>query len=364
KKITAFDVSPDGRLYATGHADGSIFITYTGLGSSSSPTTSTKRIGTPHLSTILSLTFFPSSTVLLSTSSDLSLRIHDANLSVSDTTTSHPLNTVRTLQAHTAGVTAAAIVERGRNVLSFSRDATARLWDVGGTKEIVGRRWRAPRGSPVLCGCIGDAWREGSVPGDSGALGTALDGEVGTAGKVIFVGLQNGSVRGYELATGHARFFSSGVDPSLTNFKTAPVDSICYSAEGGALVAGRRDGIVMLWSLNASPRSTANGTAQDDELDWAPTVVFKRNGAGIEGLAFGSAPTPDELPTSPLPSIIIGAEDSSVCHVGLDADGKPVLMEEFIGVEAGDGIRVVKALVVEERNTIWSAGDDGCVRRY
>lgn len=169
--------------------------------------------------------------------------------------------------------------------------------------------------------------------------------------------MQNGSVKGYELSTGHARFFSSGVDPSLS--KGAPVDSIVYS-DKGVLVAGRRDGIIMVWDLNSTPRASTAVTTVEDELDWNPTTMFKRSGSGVESLAFGLPPSPNDQ----LPSILIGTEDGLFCRVGIDADVKPALIEEYIGVEAGDGIRVVRSVMVDGGEVVWSAGDDGHVRRY
>jgi proteasomal ATPase-associated factor 1 len=267
-------------------------------------------------------------------------------------------------------------------VLSFGRDGTARLWDVGGGREIVGRRWRAPRGVPILCGCLGYDWAGGGGDNDNdndndndgpvaeGSGGASLDGEVGTSGKVVFVGMQDGSVRGYELSTGRARFFSSGVSPTLTGSKTAPIDSTAFSAENRVLVVGRRDGVIMLWDLTApSPSSTStststtpgsDGVVRGDERDCTPTSVFTRNGAGIESLAF----SPSVGPNDRFPSILVGAEDGLFCRIAIDANGVPKLEQEFVGGEAGDGVRVVRALMSEGREVDWSAGDDGCVRRY
>jgi len=200
-----------------------------------------------------------------------------------------------------------------------------------------------------------------------------LNGEVGTTGKVVFVGLRDGAVRGYELATGHARFFSSGIDPSLTNSKSAPIDSICYSAESGALVAGRRDGVIMVWDLTADVSHSPITTPKSPDLmlgeehDRKPNSVFKRNGAGVESVAFSPAIGTSEAPMAAhgrFPSILAGMEDGLLCRIGVDTNYEPVLMEEFIGVEAGDGIRVVKPSMLDGMEICWSAGDDGFVRRY
>ncbi|KAK2558083.1 Proteasomal ATPase-associated factor 1 [Acropora cervicornis] len=77
-----------------------------------------------HISDVNTCCFFPSGKVVLSGGADLRLKIwstEDGSCPV-------------TLKGHTGGVVDTAIVDRGRNVLSCSRDGTARLWDCGEAK--------------------------------------------------------------------------------------------------------------------------------------------------------------------------------------------------------------------------------------
>jgi proteasomal ATPase-associated factor 1 len=103
-QITAFDVAPDLSLYATGDGNGNLRVAT--LSGGTQPLTSK-----PHLSTILSLRFFPSSKVILTASNDFSLSIISAE----------DLSVPRTLKAHTRAVTDSAIISRGRNVLSCAK---------------------------------------------------------------------------------------------------------------------------------------------------------------------------------------------------------------------------------------------------
>ena len=119
----------------------------------------------------------------------------------------------------------------------------------------------------------------------------------------------------------------------------------------------------MFWNLNddsgkgAAPRAPGAGGALEDEYDWRP-VTFKRSGASVESLAF-APPRADETL-----AILIGTEDGLFCRVAIGADGKPVLVEEYVGVQAGDAVRAVKSSTMDGVESVWSASDDGCVRRY
>lgn len=65
--------------------------------------------------------FFPSGLVVLSGGMDAQLKIWSAE----------DASCVVTFKGHKGGILDTAIVDRGRNVLSGSRDGTARLWDCG-----------------------------------------------------------------------------------------------------------------------------------------------------------------------------------------------------------------------------------------
>jgi WD40 repeat protein len=309
------------------------------------------------------------------------VRIHDAQLS--QTAAASPsggakLTTVRTLQAHSAGATGCAIVERGKNVVSFGRDATVRLWNVGEGKEIVGRRWRAPRGSPVLCGCVEEKWQEVDYDSEGGVVeaqrnppGTLLDGEVGTRGKVVFIGLQDGSVRGYTLSTGEPVFYSSGTASSLGG-KTSPVDSICYSRSTSTLAAGRRDGSIMAWDLRSINRSLLHSQSRDEPgrlshdefFDSSPSWTLRRNSAGVECLYITETVPTGLSSGEETVGLLVGSADGLFCRVGLKLLGEVILLEEFIGIESGDGVRGIQCVVIDESEMVWCAADDGLVRRY
>lgn len=110
-EITAFDVAPDTALYAVGDGNGNLRVSSTdGKGEIHS--------SKPHVSTILSVRFFPSSKVILTASNDFKLSIISAE----------DLTVPRILKGHSRAVTDTAIISRGRNVLSCAKVWLTRLY--------------------------------------------------------------------------------------------------------------------------------------------------------------------------------------------------------------------------------------------
>jgi proteasomal ATPase-associated factor 1 len=323
--------------------------------------------------------------VLLTSSSDHTLRIHDA--------LSPTLRTVRTLTAHTAAVTGVAIVDRGRNVLSASKDGTVRLWDVGGIKEIALRRWSTGAGAvAALCLDAGEGWPgyDSSWRGEGNSQILPAAGEVGTENKLVFAGLQDGRVEGYDLRSKRSAFsFSprkSGRGQVATSntaaaAAAAAIDSIAFAPDASMLAVGARSGILRWWDV----RSCGQG-------EGPPLCEFKRNGAGIESLGWipgewarSSTPLPstttsrgeeEESLARGLPHLVIGTADGLPWRAGLTPDARVVVVEEYVGYECGDGVRATRwcpgggggggrsggheAL----GRGVWCAGDDGLVRLY
>ncbi len=326
--------------------------------------------------------------MLLTSSLDHTLRIHDA--------LSPTLTTVRTFAAHTGAVTGVAVVDRGRNVLSASKDGTIRLWDVGGSKELALRRWSTGAGAvAALCLDAGEGWTgyDSGCRGEGNSRILPANGEVGTENKVVFAGLQDGRVEGYDLRSKRSAFsfsFSSKQQSGQFASSSAAIDSIAFASDTSMLATGARNGIVRWWDM----RSCGRG-------EGPPLCEFRRNGAGIESLAWVPAgwmtswstqtnTTPEETELEErerrlrveeeepvtlggeslargLPHLVIGTVDGLPWRAGLTPDAKAVVVEEYVGYECGDGVRVVRWCTGGEEGVgcgIWCAGDDGLVRNY
>ncbi|XP_065601820.1 dnaJ homolog subfamily B member 13 isoform X4 [Cyrtonyx montezumae] len=113
---------------------------------------------------------------------------------------------VVTFKGHKGGILDTAIVERGRNVLSCSRDGTARLWDCG-KSACLGVI--ADCGSPINGIAVGTA-------DDSVNLGTPenppSEREIGTEGKILLLAREDKKLQGVGLQSRQPVFLFDGSD--------------------------------------------------------------------------------------------------------------------------------------------------------
>lgn len=152
--------------------------------------------------------------------------------------------------------------------------------------------------------------------------------EVETAGKVVFAALQNGSFEVFDL----------GTKSSVHKYEVGKraLNAISYSAAQDLLVMGSSDGVV---------------TVFDTRQLATPLTSFARNRASIEDLAIRGHTTEAE--------VVVAAEDGLPYVAGVRPDG-PQVHTELIGSDC-DAVRMVR---VAENGGVWTAGDDGIVRKY
>ncbi|KAI0346185.1 WD40 repeat-like protein [Trametopsis cervina] len=330
QKIYAFDVAPDGSQFAVGYNDGSVYLVPT----ASSSTHSIARRA--HLSTITSVRFFPSSRVLLTSGLDFSLSILPAEIPEPSNDPVR-INPVRTLKGHSRTVTSTAIIARGRTVLSASKDATLRLWDVSSGSQI--RMMGTKSFVPVNAVSAGERAESVFTPPPDGAenpeaIPSGQDPrEVETADKIVYCALANGTFEVFDLGAKLSVYHSSA-----GAFTSSPLESITYSATHSLLATGSANGIVTVYDTRS--------------ID-APLAQFKRNGASIEDLAF--------VPGSDGGDIGLGvATSDGLPYIANVRPEGPSVRAELIGTDC-DGVRCVKA---GPEGTVWTASDDGIVRRY
>lgn len=152
--------------------------------------------------------------------------------------------------------------------------------------------------------------------------------EVETTGKVVFAALQNGSFEVFDL----------GTKSSVHKYEVGKraLNAISYSAAQDLLVMGSSDGVV---------------TVFDTRQLATPLTSFARNRASIEDLAIRGHTTEAE--------VVVAAEDGLPYVAGVRPDG-PQVHTELIGSDC-DAVRMVR---VAENGGVWTAGDDGIVRKY
>ncbi|XP_037079471.1 proteasomal ATPase-associated factor 1-like, partial [Pollicipes pollicipes] len=215
KAVTGIDATPNG-LGLSCSADETLRIWETDGGT-------VRRQLEGHLGEVYTCRFFPSGVVALSGGVDMQLKIWSAESG----------RCAATLRGHTAAVQHTAIVDRGRNVLSVSRDGRCKLWDVGEQRCLADL---CCLDSPVNCVALGD------LP-DGVERGVRTEPpderEVGTEGRLVALGAEDGSVR---LLHAHSRHLVGRCGPDCE-----PVYGL--SAAGAALFTAARDGCVRRYRL-------------------------------------------------------------------------------------------------------------------
>ncbi|KAJ3556612.1 hypothetical protein NM688_g1932 [Phlebia brevispora] len=338
RTISAFDIAPDSSQFAVGYGDGSV---YTVSATRTTPVAISSNKS--HLSTVTSLQFFPSSRVLLTAGVDFALSILSAELPSGGSASESGGPTkiaapVRTFKGHNRAVTSTAIISRGRNVLSGSKDGSVRLWDVSSGDQI--RMLGVGKATGVLCMSLGD--KGGSAftqspdgEGTNAPLSTDPR-EVETAEKVVFCGLADGSFEVFDLGSKLSVFRSSTSDTTLS---TAALNSIAYSSEHSLLATGSGSGVVRVYDTRSLSK---------------PLVSFARNQASIEDVAFLSLDQGSGV------GLAIATEDGLPYVADIRPEG-PSVRAELIGTDC-DAVRRVR--IRSDAREIWTAGDDGVVRKY
>jgi proteasomal ATPase-associated factor 1 len=284
---------------------------------------------------VTSLRFFPSSKVLLTGGADFTLTILSADpLEISSTSPSP----VRILRAHTRAITSTAIIARGRNVLSSAKDGTVRLWDVSGGEQIRSLTAGTGKYVPVNGISVGKRINEvGRVQPDGEELSFARGAEkdpreVETADKVVWCALHDGSMEAFDLAS------KKSIHHQKSSLANGSLSAITFCEENSLLATGSSTGAVRVYDVRALR---------------SPVCSFKRNGATIEDLAFMNYG--DEHA-----GLAIATEDGLPFIASVKSDGLEVVAE-LIGGDC-DGLRSVRASGSD--HDVWTAGDDGIVRKY
>ena len=279
---------------------------------------------------MVSLKFFPSSRVLLSSSQDFSLAVLPADLPDIHSTIGTHISPVRTMRAHTRTVTDSAIIALGRNVLSSSLDSTIKLWDVSSGDVISSLASQ----SPILSMSLGN--RTAIPPDGEESIPPASqdDREIPeTASKLVFCGLENGSFELFDFG------FKKSTYRSPVPKSRSSLTSINYSDSHHLLATGSSSGII---------------TVYDTRSIGTPLTSFSRLETVIEDLAF--------IYSNSGVGLAIATADGLPYLASVVPEG-PAVSAELVGADC-DPVRNITLRDNNGRKEVWSASDDGIVRRY
>ena len=275
--------------------------------------------------------FFPSSRVLLSSSLDFSLTVLPADLPDTSNTGTH-ISPVRTMRAHTRTVTDSAIIALGRNILSSSLDRTLKLWDVSSGDVISSLDSQ----SPILSMSLGN--RTEIPPDGEESIPPAAqdDREIPeTASKLVFCGLENGSFEIFDFG-----FKKSTYRSPVPKSPSSSLTSINYSDSHHLLATGSSCGII---------------TVYDTRSLGIPLTSFSRLGSAIEDFAFVYSSNSGV-------GLAVAAADGLPYIASVVPEG-PAVNAELVGADC-DPVRNITLRDNNGRREVWSASDDGIVRRY
>jgi proteasomal ATPase-associated factor 1 len=180
RQLLSADLASSGLLVAAGGVDGSLTIANASTGDEMLSLEG-------HLGDVNVAKFFPSSRVLLSGGSDMVLRVWSVE--------ENDGRCAAILRGHTGGVLGVGMLDRGRNVVSCSRDGSVRLWDCSTSQTVS--HWALSASSALNAICIvNNGTRSSPLTTEEGAVGGDADAD---ASAIVFAAGEDGALTGLDL---------------------------------------------------------------------------------------------------------------------------------------------------------------------
>ena len=264
--VVAVAFSPNSRWLATASVDGAARV-WDVTSSNSIPI-----VLKAHMDRINALAYSPDGRWLVTASADKTARIWDAQ------SQEGPI----ILQGHTDSLNAVALSPESRRVATASLDGTARLWDLKTGSELAVLRDHASGVNALTFSPDGRQLATASTDGtarlwnaDSGNLLGVLRGHKDSVVSVVFS--PDGSRLATASADGTARIWdaASAVELAVLSGHADRVNSVDFSTDGRVLATASADGTARLWDVSTGELQTIlKGHASSVNV-----VVFSPDGA-------------------------------------------------------------------------------------
>ncbi|BGP74383.1 hypothetical protein NBRC10513v2_007815 [Rhodotorula toruloides] len=294
-----------------------------------------------HVGDLTAAEFFPSNEVVLTASSDMTLRVFSA------TDGSSP----RVLKGHTKRVTGFAILRsasrsgphKGREVISSSLDGTIKLWDVPTATATTTWTLSQPVSTMSLIQ-IGDE-----------------DEQDVRRGKFVLAAHTDGSTSVVDLSSQPV----SGIHPAPTIFRASSTSSIdalstliLHSSDKLVIAVGFRNGTISVYSV---PLSSLAAIAEPQQ----PISTWRRtDGSQIHSLHLSRRPATSHSPSpDDALSILVAPSDGMAYRAKLSMqDGTVEVAEEFVGPDCEPATGICE----DSTGKVWisAGGADGGLRVY
>ena len=227
-----------------------------------------------------------------------------------------------TLSGHTAAVTHTAIVERGRNVITVSKDGHVRVWNCAQQKSVE------PSIAIEDCiNCVDLSDSNMNILNNDDQMTESDDEnlEFGTHGKILIVGTENGTVHLVDLK-GRSVLNSVRLDSAVNSVKFLTFENY--------IIAGTEDGQVNLISL---PDMKVLHRLHDSDSS-VQCLLPLRNG------------------------FVCGKYDGACVWYGFDPDAATVLNELTIILSGADVDPITD--MTKDQDYLYTSCRDGCIRKY
>ena len=225
--VAAVDISPDGRLLATGSWDRTVKIWDVATGRA------IHKLDGVHRGYVNSVEFSPDGALILTGSDDGTARLWDV-------ATGKPVEPV--FRGHGSRVRQARFSSDGSKVLTTSNDKTARIWD-------------ARTGEPLVT-LVGHKW-------------AVLCGDFSRDGRRVITGGEDDDAIIWDAATGDILWKLAG--------HTSSVTSVAFSPDGERVITGGQDSRCKLWDA----RTAKEILTLSDQGEEITSVSFSPNGLSV-----------------------------------------------------------------------------------